>query len=312
MRGRVRAAASREGRVVASHGRDAEILDDDGHRVHCRLHGRRLAVVCGDRVRWAPGRTEGGAGLVVEILPRRSVLARLTLRGETEIVAANLTQLVAVVAPAPAPDFGLCDRYLAAAVWSGLGACIVANKCDLAFPDEMAAALEDYRRIGFAVVRASKREAGGVEMLREQLAGETSVLVGQSGVGKSTLINLLVPGVEAEVDSVSRATESGRHTTTSSSLYAVPTGGELVDSPGVRDFSPPLPGAREIGSGFREVAGLSGNCRFRDCLHRAEPGCAVIAAASRGEIAARRLASYLRLLRLAEEMDARGAPRVRR
>jgi ribosome biogenesis GTPase / thiamine phosphate phosphatase len=312
MRGRVRAAASREGRVVASHGRDAEILDDDGHRVHCRLHGRRLAVVCGDRVRWVAGRTDGGAGLIVEILPRRTVLARRTSRGDAEIVASNLTQLVAVVAPAPAPDFGLCDRYLAAAAWGGLDACIVANKSDLDFPAEMTAALDDFCRIGYTVVRANKREADGAASLREQLAGATSVLVGQSGVGKSTLINLLVPGVEAAVDAVSRATEGGRHTTTSSSLYAVPTGGELIDSPGVRDFSPPLPEAREIASGFREIAELSGHCRFRDCLHRAEPECAVIAAEGRSAIAARRLASYRRLLRLAEEMDVRRAPRIRR
>jgi ribosome biogenesis GTPase / thiamine phosphate phosphatase len=301
------------GRVVASHGRDATVADEAGRRIHCRLQGRRLAVVCGDRVHWSPARTEGGAGLVLERLPRSRLLARINARGEAEPVAANLTQLVAVVAPRPAPDFGLCDRYLAAAEWSGLAACIVANKCDL--EDAAAAllpALEDYARIGYPVVRASKRLADGVDALRARLTGATSVLVGQSGVGKSSLTNRLVPGIEAAVDEVSRASESGRHTTSTASLYALPTGGELVDSPGVRDYSPPLPAPREVAGGYREIAALAGSCRFRDCLHRREPGCAVASAAAEGTVAPRRLDSYRRLLGLAEEMAARAPPKLRR
>jgi len=298
------------GRVVASHGRDATVVDDAGRRVHCRLQGRRLAVVCGDRVHWSPATTEGGAGIVVEVLPRRNLLARIDARGVPEPVAANLTQIVAVLAPVPTPDFGLCDRYLAAAGWNGLSACVVANKCDLPDGDgRLEAVLADYARIGYAVVRASKRLAGGVSGLRERLAGGTSVLVGQSGVGKSSLTNALVPGVEATVAEVTRASESGRHTTTTSALYELPSGGELIDSPGVRDFAPPLPPPREVAGGFREIAARAADCRFRDCLHRSEPGCAVAGA---GSIAPRRLESYLRLLALAEEMAARAAPRIRR
>ena len=301
------------GRVVASHGRDASIADETGRRVHCRLQGRRLAVVCGDRVHWAPARTEGGAGLIVEVLPRRNLLARITSRGVAEPVAANLTQLVAVVAPQPAPDFGLCDRYLAAAEWNGLAACVVANKCDLEDDSgTVAHALEDFARIGYPIVRASKRLAEGVDSLRARLAGETSVLVGQSGVGKSSLTNRLIPGVEAEVDEVTRASESGRHTTSTSSLYALPSGGELIDSPGVRDFSPPLPALREVAGGFREIAGLASNCRFRDCLHRQEPGCAVAAACAEARVSPRRLESYRRLLALAESLGTGAPNRVRR
>jgi ribosome biogenesis GTPase / thiamine phosphate phosphatase len=306
-------APTREGRVVASHGRDAVVADEAGNRIHCRLQGRKLAVVCGDRVRWSPGRTEGGAGVIVERLPRRSLLARVSARGEAEPVAANLTQLVAVVAPVPAPDFGLCDRYLAAAEWSGLGACIVVNKTDLGDPQgRLAPALEAYARIGYPVVRTSRRGPDGVEALRERLTGGTSVLVGQSGVGKSSLTNALVPGVEAAVDEVSRASEAGRHTTTASSLWVLPSGGELVDSPGVRDFSPPLPPGREIAGGFREIGALATQCRFRDCLHLREPGCAVAAGLAAGAIDARRLESYRHLLRLAEDMAARAPPGIRR
>jgi len=296
---------SRAGRVVASHGRDATVVSDDGTRVHCRLQGRRLSVVCGDRVRWLAARTEGGAGVIVEVLARAKLLARISARGEPEPVAANLTQLVAVVAPLPAPDFGLCDRYLAAAEWTGLDACVVANKSDLEDADGVLdGPLADYARIGYPVLRASKRTEGGVEALRDRLAGGTSVLVGQSGVGKSSLTNALVPGVSAAVDEVSRASESGRHTTTTSSLYALPSGGELIDSPGVRDFSPPLPAPREVAGGYREIAALAAHCRFRDCLHRREPGCRVAAAVGES-VSERRLESYRRLLALAEEMAAR-------
>ncbi len=302
----------RTGRVVASHGRDATVADDSGGRVHCRLQGRRLAVVCGDRVHWSSTDTEGGKGIVVEVLPRRNCLARIDARGNAEAVAANLTQIVAVLAPVPTPDFGLCDRYLAAAEWNGLAACVVANKSDLADADgRLEATLADYSRAGYAVVHASKRLDHGVTALRERLAGETSVFVGQSGVGKSSLTNALVPGVEAAVAEVTRASESGRHTTSTAFLYALPSGGELIDSPGVRDFAPPLPPPREVAGGFREIAARAADCRFRDCLHRGEPGCEVTGA-SAGSIAPRRMESYLRLLALAEEMAARAASRVRR
>ncbi len=299
----------REGRVIAGHGRDAVVQDAAGHVVPCRLRSRRLAAVCGDRVRWIPEHGEGAAGLITSVLPRTTALARLNLRGDTEIVAANLTQLACVVAPLPAPDFGLCDRYLAAAEWAGLKACVVAGKSDL--PDAegaMTSTLQDYARIGYPVLRASKRTADGVAALAAHLAGEISVLVGQSGVGKSSLINRLAPGVAARVDEVSQATATGRHTTTASSLYRLPSGGELIDSPGVRDFAPPLPAPRDVATGFREIAAVAPQCRFKDCVHRREPGCAVAAA---GDIAPRRLASYRRLLDLAEELAQR-APRVRR
>jgi ribosome biogenesis GTPase len=263
-------------------------------------------------VRWKQVPTEGGDGVIVEVLPRASCLARIDARGGPEPVAANLTQLVAVLAPVPAPDLGLCDRYLAAAEWNGLAACIVANKADLPGGGDLVAALAGYARLGYPVVPASKRTPGGVDELRRQLAAATSVLVGQSGVGKSSLTNALVPGVEAAVADVSRASETGRHTTSTASLYTLPSGGELIDSPGVRDFAPPLPSPRDVAAGFREIAEAAPGCRFRDCLHRSEPGCAVEGRAAAGTVSPRRLESYRGLLALAEEMAARAGPGLRR
>jgi ribosome biogenesis GTPase len=303
---------AREGRVVSSHGRDAVVEDTTRRRIHCRLQGRRLSVVCGDNVRWIEADTAGAGGFITEVRPRRTELARMNSRGKAEVVAANLTQLVTVIAPLPAPDLGLCDRYLAAAEWAGLKACVVANKSDL--PEARALlgdALECYGAIGYPVVWASKRTTGGAHDIALRLQDEISVLVGQSGVGKSSLINLLVPGVEATVQEISRAAETGQHTTSAASLYQLPSGGDLVDSPGVRDFAPPLPPPRGIASGFREIASTAVNCRFKDCMHLREPGCAVAAAADAGKIPARRMASYRQLVHQAEELSRRD-PQLRR
>jgi ribosome biogenesis GTPase len=298
---------TRAGRIVAAHGRRVVIEDERGSQHPCRLFGRRLEVVCGDRVRWVEEDTEGADGLVVEVLPRHSELSRIDLSGEPEHVVANLDQLVAVLAPAPAPDLSLCDRYLAAAEWAGLEAAVVLNKDDLpgAADPALQHDLEAYRRLGYPVVRTSKRREGGADALQQVLRGRTSVLVGQSGVGKSSLINLLVPGVEAAVQEISRATEEGRHTTTAAALYHLPGGGELMDSPGVRDFSPPLPAPRDVASGFRELAGLAVECRYPDCRHDGEPGCVAEERVASGEVSARRLASYRQLLKLAAEVEER-------
>jgi ribosome biogenesis GTPase len=293
-----------EGRIVASHGRHVVVEDARGDRHTCSLFGRRLVPVCGDRVLWSLESAEGARGRVASILPRDTTLARTSARGDPEVVAANLTQLVAVLAPVPAPDLAICDRYLAAAEWAGLQAAVVLNKSDLrarAGP-ELDAELAHYAALGYPVTETARSAPASITLLARQLQSHTSVLVGQSGVGKSSLTNLLVPGVEAAVNEVSRATEEGRHTTTASTLYHLPDGGEIIDSPGVRDFSPPTPEPRAVAGGFREIAAAGADCRFADCLHTGEPGCAVVAAVGR-RIPARRLASYRHLLELARAFD---------
>jgi ribosome biogenesis GTPase / thiamine phosphate phosphatase len=297
------AGATEPGLVVASHGRLLDV-EDPGHVRHaCRLHGRSLRAVCGDRVRFGYASAGDAQGTVYEVLPRASLLERLNSRGDTEPVVANLTQLAVVVAPAPAPDWAVVDRYLAGAEWAGLAALLVLNKCDR--PDAHQVALEQelngFGALGYPVLHISARGTPGPVALAQACSGATSALVGQSGTGKSSLLNALVPEAQAVTREISAATESGRHTTTTAALHRLAHGGALVDAPGVRDFAPPLPAPRAVASGYRDIVRHSSGCRFQDCLHRAEPDCAVRAAAGRGEVSARRYDSYQRLLALAEQ-----------
>ena len=294
-----------DGLVVTSHGRRVEVEDRAGERFACTLHGRRLAIVCGDEVRWHRLPEGERQGRVYEVKPRRSVLERLSAGGDAEPVVANLTQLVAVAAPRPAPDWFMIDRYLAGAAWSGVAALLAFNKSELptdaAFDEEIAG----FAALGYPIAACSTKGAPGVGALAARLAGAVSVLVGQSGTGKSSLLNALAPEARALTQEISAATEQGRHTTTTSVLHRLASGGDLIDSPGVRDYAPPLPAERAIGSGFREVSALAGGCRFQDCLHVTEPGCAVRGALAGGALRARRYDSYLRLLQLAREFAAR-------
>lgn len=312
--------ALHEGCVVASHGRQLTVEAPSGERLGCRLHGRRLEAVCGDEVRWGYAAPGDDAGTVYEVRPRRTLLERLDGSGRTEPVVANLTTLVAVVAAQPGPDWFVTDRYLAGAEWAGLAAVVALNKAELPGAEALGAELENYAAIGYPIVRCSTRAEPGVGALAARLAGETSVLVGQSGTGKSSLLNALVPEARAVTQEISAATEEGRHTTTTAALHRLANGGSLIDSPGVRDYAPPLPAAREIGTGFREIHATAAGCRFQDCLHDAEPRCAVRAAVQSGAIRGRRFESYRRLLELArhfasrfpERPPTRGGPRRRR
>ncbi|HXQ63888.1 MAG TPA: ribosome small subunit-dependent GTPase A, partial [Steroidobacteraceae bacterium] len=238
-----------DGRVVESHGQQLLVEDGAGRRVPCRLHGRRLAVVCGDEVRWGHAAADEGVGIVFELKPRRATLARLATSGGSEPIVANLSQLVAVVSPVPAPDWFIVDRYLASAAWCSIDALIACNKSEVATAHAIATELAVYAAIGYPIVHTSTRAAPGIEALAARLKGAISVLVGQSGTGKSSLLNALAPEAQAVTQEISAASEQGRHTTTTAVLHRLATGGDLIDSPGVRDYAPPLPAVRDVASG---------------------------------------------------------------
>jgi len=291
--------------VIASFGRHLLVRDADGQERRARPSGRKLAIVCGDRVRCEFDRAHDEV-LAVEVLPRRTVLARASLRGASEAIVANITQLVVVVAPLPQPDYFMVDRYLCAATSAGLRGAIAVNKTDLASdaidPKELAA----YADAGYSHVTCSAKSGAGIVGLEKLLATAVNVLVGQSGVGKSSLVNALLPDEEVQTGGLMRE-EEGRHTTTASRAYVLKCGGTLMDSPGVRDFAPAIDHLDARTLGFPEAERLANGCRFQDCRHMQEPDCALIGAVESGAVSARRYESYRRLRRLyADLVEARG------
>ena len=290
------------GLVITRHRRHAIVEDAGGLQHRCLLKGRRLPVVCGDRVVWRAG-SDGGDGLVLGVLPRDTELARPGSRGNPEVLAANLTQVLVVVAAAPPPDFFLLDRYLCAAELMRAGGVVIHNKIDLETGGGAALRKElgVLEQVAYPILETSARTSSGLADLVQCLAGHTSILVGQSGAGKSTLINALLPGVEQRTGALSSATGEGRHVTSAASLHRLPNGGAIIDSPGVREFVPVIEEARHVPEGFAEIRSRAPGCRFGDCRHRHEPDCAVLAALQTGEISERRYESYKRLLTAVDE-----------
>ncbi len=285
-----------EGRVVTRHGRNLVVADSEQNLFLCLFRQNIGHVVCGDRVVWHT--TEPGSGVVTALLERESVLARPDYSGREKPLAANLTQLVIVIAPEPEPSEYLLDQYLVTAEVIGVPALIAANKIDLLSPEErrnFQQRFEHYERIGYPLALVSARTEHGLDPLIERLTGETSILLGQSGVGKSSLIKTLLPDQEIQVGRLSEATGLGKHTTSSTTCYDLPQGGYLIDSPGVRSFRLNKLEHTELEQGFREFRPFLGHCQFRDCRHEQEPGCAIKAAVECGEIDEQRLRNFLHL-----------------
>jgi len=285
--------AEQAGLVIANFGPAVIVEDAAGSACRCAVRQNLGTLVCGDQVVWQSA--DADSGVVVAVEPRRTLLTRPDASGRTKPVAANLDQVIIVVAPRPELNEALIDRYLAAIALIDCQALLLVNKIDLlaaAALTELEARLAVYRQIGYPSLAASVRTGQGLAALRERLTGRASILVGQSGVGKSSLIKALLPQREIRVQALSEATGLGLHTTTTSMLYHLPDGGELIDSPGVRGFALGALTPAELDRGFIEFAPYLGCCQFSNCSHTVEPGCALLAAVAQGAIDARRLASY--------------------
>ncbi len=290
-------SAEKTGLVIVNHGRAALVEDEAGVLHRCTARRNVPRTVSGDRVRWSPtGRLEG---VVTERLPRRTVLLRPNGPEQTRAMAANVDQVIIVVAARPSFHEGLLDRYLAAAEIIGAEPLLVVNKADL-FDEGARFAIEQRLRpfaaIGYRALFTSSRTTDGLKSLHEALRDKTSILVGQSGVGKSSLVQALLPDLDIRIGALSEANGLGCHTTTVASLYHLPDGGDLIDSPGVRDFDLWTQDPVEVARGFREFHDYLGQCKFHNCRHLSEPGCAISEAARSGAIEARRLESYRSIL----------------
>jgi ribosome biogenesis GTPase len=287
----------RRGLVIVNYGKSVLVEDEAGDLHRCVARRRLHQVVSGDRVAWEPVGAQEGVILAIE--PRRTVLERSDRVSRMRPLAANIDQILVVVAPQPAHDAFLIDRYVVASELAGTTPLLLFNKADLLDPvctATPADELHEYAAIGYTILMTSARDNTGIEELAQALVNRTSILVGQSGVGKSSIIKRLLPERDIQIGKLSEASGQGVHTTTRTALYHLPQGGDLIDSPGVRDFRLGETTAAELARGFREFRPFLAACRFPDCRHLSEPGCAVAEALRGGAIAERRMTSYRELM----------------
>ena len=290
------------GLVLAHFGQASLVEDGNGEVFRCATRRNLPRTVCGDRVLWQASNPR--EGVIVRVLDRHTTLARPDKNNRIRPVAANLDQIVVVIACKPSFECGMLDRYLVAAELIGATPVIVVNKADL-LDTESRSKLEQrlaiYETIAYSLLFISTRTTDGLKALHQQLRSHTSILVGQSGVGKSSLVQALLPDLDIRTGALSQVTGLGRHTTTVTMLYHLPDGGDLIDSPGVRDFSLSPVAVDRLAQGFREFRPYLGQCRFHNCRHAGEPGCAVQDAARSGAINQRRLTNYRELVRMMTE-----------
>ena len=277
------------GLVVTRYGQHLLVEAEDGTLFQCTGRQNIELSVAGDQVVFQA--ISDDEGVVTALLPRENELRR-----SEKLIASNVDELYLVVATEPHYQFELIDRYLIMAENAGLPIELIVNKIELDDLEQIKSDFAMYERIGYPVNYISVKQNIGIQELQQRLVDQTNIFLGQSGVGKSSLINALIPDLNLRVNAISDKSKLGKHTTTNTTLYHIPSGGDLIDSPGVREFQLENLSEREILSGFKEFQAYLGRCKFRNCAHVNEPNCAIKGALEAGELHPKRYESYLQLI----------------
>jgi len=282
------------GRIIKHSGHQIIVETQGGDRIICHIRRNLPPLVVGDSVCLEK---DADKGVITTLLERKNLLKRQGRFGKAKSVAANIDQMLITIAAKPIFSLFLIDCYLAAAELNELDAVILYNKADMQDDENRLSSLNVYEELGYPLIQTSCIKNFGVETLNEILRNKASIFVGQSGVGKSSLIKTLLPDEEIETATISEKQALGRHTTTASYLYPLSSGGCIIDSPGVREFSLGTISLQQLFKGFKEFSPYEGQCRYRNCSHLGDQGCAIEKAVRLGKIADSRYASFQKLLR---------------
>ncbi|MDW6002093.1 small ribosomal subunit biogenesis GTPase RsgA [Vibrio mangrovi] len=304
--------SAKQGLVISRFGQHADIEDQDTQEIHrCNLRRGIETLVSGDRVIWRSGleTMAGISGVVEAVEPRHSILTRPDYYDGLKPVAANIDQIIIVSSVLPELSLNIIDRYLIVAETLKIKPLLVLNKIDLLSSEqreEFGNWLDIYKDLGYPSLFVSRKTGEGIEQLESFLQDKINVFVGQSGVGKSSLVNAILPDLTEVIEEgeVSENSGLGQHTTTAARLYHIPTGGDLIDSPGVREFGLWHLTAEEITQAYVEFRPYLGGCKFRDCKHDDDPGCIIREAVNSGDISEIRYENYHRILESMTEHKA--------